>query len=348
MGSELAALVPPPGQRQLTSIPVTRMATGAPLDLTVHAIAGVRPGPKLLLLGGLHGDETASVDVLRRVLYSVDPSCLSGTLLIVPVANPPAFEGKTRNTPQDMIDLNRVFPGSASGWLTERIAARLAELVPQVDCIVDYHSGPIGLSIHYSYLGVQTDVKLTAQVRALAVDHGLEMLYAGPLPAGSLGVYANSLGVVSFAAMVGGDSRLAPSLEGELRRSAINLMKHLGMLPGRPDLPERQWLIRDRQLIRTTVGGLFEPLIGPEGLTKVYPHGTPLGRIFDPSTLEELEVLRAPLEENALLMLRGVASSVHPGDYAYIVAEMKTAEPIHESERLRAELATSRRRGEGA
>ena len=38
-----------------------------------------------------------------------------GELALLPVANPYAFQSLTRNTPLDMSNLNRVFPGSWTG-----------------------------------------------------------------------------------------------------------------------------------------------------------------------------------------------------------------------------------------
>ena len=48
------------------------------------------------------------VERMRRVSFS-------GTILALPCANPLAYESRTRNTPIDMIDLNRVFPGDPGG-----------------------------------------------------------------------------------------------------------------------------------------------------------------------------------------------------------------------------------------
>ncbi len=63
-------------------------------------------------------------------------------------------------------------------------------------------------------------------------------------------------------------------------------------------------------------------------LNKVVPKGTVLARIRNPLTLEIIEEITAPCEQSLLLMQRSLLSKVHPGDYAYIIAELATAEKI--------------------
>jgi predicted deacylase len=286
----------------------------------MHVVTGLRPGPTLALVGGLHGDEHASVDLLRRIVRSVDPTKLSGTLVVIPMANPLAFESGTRNTPQDALDLNRQFPGSKSGWVSEQIAA--------ADCIVDYHSGMDNLQIHYTYMGSHSDASVAAQLKALSIAHGLEYIFGGGFNAGSLSAYASSVGIPAFSAMVGGGLGTDPRLEVQGIHGARNVMRHLGMLAGHPELPERQWLIRDRQLLRFKTGGMFVPNVGPGALCSRVARGYVLGAVVDPRTFEELEAVVAPFEDNALLLLRSCLAKVHPGDYAFITADMATAEPI--------------------
>ena len=47
--------------------------------MPVIVIRGARPGHRLLLTAGIHGDELNGIDVLHRMAASVDPATLSGT-----------------------------------------------------------------------------------------------------------------------------------------------------------------------------------------------------------------------------------------------------------------------------
>ena len=79
---------------------------------------------------------------IRKLLMQTTLDELQGTLRIVPVCNPFAMEADARNAPFDSLDLNRVFPGSADGSHTERIAAILTEhAINGANIAIDLHGG---------------------------------------------------------------------------------------------------------------------------------------------------------------------------------------------------------------
>ena len=91
--------------------------------IPVSVIHGARPGPVLALTAGVHGQEYTPILALQRVVRDLDPKSLSGTLILVHVANMPSFLRRTiYYSPVDGHNLNRVFPGRPDGTLSERIA----------------------------------------------------------------------------------------------------------------------------------------------------------------------------------------------------------------------------------
>jgi len=66
------------------------------------------PGPPLLLMGGIHGDEPASVDALLHLLERLPPAGLPPFWLL-PAANPDGLRSGRKNSARD-VDLNRNFP----------------------------------------------------------------------------------------------------------------------------------------------------------------------------------------------------------------------------------------------
>ena len=123
---EIATEAIAPGQRQHLEIPVARLATGTMLSLPVIVVNGIEAGPRLWLSAAIHGDEINGVEIIRQVLEQVNPQRLKGTLIAVPIVNVFGFVEQSRYLP-DRRDLNRSFPGSATGSL----AARLAQLFMQ-------------------------------------------------------------------------------------------------------------------------------------------------------------------------------------------------------------------------
>ncbi|RWH51687.1 MAG: peptidase M14 [Mesorhizobium sp.] len=98
-------------------------------------------GSRLLITGGCHGDELEGPIVARRLIEWLPEAQTCGRVIIIPVLNPPAVRAWSRNTPIDGLNLNRVFPGSPDGSVTERIADAISRLVlPMADTVFDLHS----------------------------------------------------------------------------------------------------------------------------------------------------------------------------------------------------------------
>ena len=102
---------------------------------------GLKKGPHLLIFGAIHGNEpcgTAGIRKCMELLGNGSLPLLAGTLTLVPVCNPRAFEQKKRFTEEN---LNRVFcrhdhPKSYE----QRLANELTALVDECDYLLDLHS----------------------------------------------------------------------------------------------------------------------------------------------------------------------------------------------------------------
>lgn len=99
-------------------------------------------GPTVLLTAGNHGDEYHGPLALTKLVHDIDAAKVSGRMIVVPYMNQPAFAAGTRNSPIDGANLNRVFPGSPTGSVTEKIADYLTRyLLPIADAVIDLHDG---------------------------------------------------------------------------------------------------------------------------------------------------------------------------------------------------------------
>jgi predicted deacylase len=108
---------------RLERLPLTVLASGVEVALVLHELVGRRgDGPTLGLSAAIHGDEAVGVEILYHLRRRLDPEALRGRVVMLPCANPLAYQANTRNTPLDMTNLNRVFPGDAGGWFTEQLA----------------------------------------------------------------------------------------------------------------------------------------------------------------------------------------------------------------------------------
>ena len=112
------------GSKRTVDVPIARVPSGTLESLPVAVVHGSRPGPTICLSGALHGDELNGVAIVRKLLLTLDPKKISGTVLAVPIVNVFGVISGSRYLP-DRRDLNRSFPGSARGSLAARLVPPL-------------------------------------------------------------------------------------------------------------------------------------------------------------------------------------------------------------------------------
>ncbi len=146
-------------------------------EIPLTTIRGARPGPVLALVAGNHGYEYPPILALQRLLPLIDPAHLDGTILMVHVANMPSFLGRTVYfSPVDGKNLNRVYPGSTGGTVSERIAyAVTTEVIEKADYLLDLHCGDGNESLRpYVYQTVTADPEMNAKIARLALAFGID------------------------------------------------------------------------------------------------------------------------------------------------------------------------------
>ena len=109
-----------PGKKHSFFFQGVQMGTGQHWYVPVVVAKGARPGKRVLLISGVHGDEISPVDAVQRVMAQLDPAQMDGTVTAVYDVSRPAKEGTTRMWPTaqwggQLIDLNRVWPGNQNG-----------------------------------------------------------------------------------------------------------------------------------------------------------------------------------------------------------------------------------------
>lgn len=303
--------------RELHWIDVGTLATGLPLRIAVHELRGDRDGPAVGITASIHGDEVTPVEAVRRLLAGLSPSDIAGRLLVAPIVNPLAFQAHTRHTPQDMQNLNRVFPGDADGWLTEQIGRKFVDgFLDGLDVLLDLHAGGALATVDYAY--IDND-------EALSRTFDTPILYRGPGYQGTLSAEAVARGircvVTEFGGGLVGDELYVESTLSGL----INALRHVGMLQGEVVDFGPKMIVDELAVIRPHHGGLLVPEYDVDQLGTAVERGALLGTIVNAQTFETLEEIRAPLDESLLILLRGVTTRIEAGDYAYIIGNGATS-----------------------
>ncbi|HLN93356.1 MAG TPA: succinylglutamate desuccinylase/aspartoacylase family protein, partial [Thermoanaerobaculia bacterium] len=109
-----------PGQKVYGAIEVPAgVDPGTRIDVAV--VRGAKPGPVLAVVSGAHGTEYASIVTVSKLIQTLEPATISGTVILVPLVNVASFEQKVPHVnPVDGKSMNRFYPGKADGTQTER------------------------------------------------------------------------------------------------------------------------------------------------------------------------------------------------------------------------------------
>jgi uncharacterized protein len=109
--------------------------------LRAHHFAGFAPGPQLIVLGAVHGNETAGTRGALRVLAELDSGAWRverGRLTLVPVTNPLAYERGTRMGERNLN--RRLLPTDEPRAYEDHIANTLCPWLAAHDVLLDLHS----------------------------------------------------------------------------------------------------------------------------------------------------------------------------------------------------------------
>jgi predicted deacylase len=132
-----------------------QMPTGQNWYVSVIVVHGAKPGKRVALISGVHGDEMSPVHTIHGVISQLDPVQMSGTVLAVLDVSRPALEAMERRWPNSalgigLIDINREWPGNENGASApSRHAGLLFNrlLRPNTDYALDFHTGTTGLDV---------------------------------------------------------------------------------------------------------------------------------------------------------------------------------------------------------
>src|SRR3954471_10302608 len=234
---EIGPLGASPGSRVAGVVPVD--VGTATLQIPVAIIHGSRPGPRVAVTAGIHGAEDVSIAALREVVFGLDPSVVTGSLVAVLTANPSAFAARAIYVnPLDGLNLNRQFPGDANGSPTHRLAHWLATtVIAGSDAFVDMHCGDMNEAL-VSFTGIEETLNATvdARSRELAEAYGLRYLLIGPSP-GTTTTAAAGLGIPAVLGEVVGQGRWPPDDVALHAAGFRRVLRAAGLVDDAPDTP---------------------------------------------------------------------------------------------------------------
>ncbi len=276
-----------PGTEAVVRLDVGRLPSGNRIQISLFVYRAMQPGPVVLVMGGLHGDEINGVEIVRQAITSgLFRNLRAGSVIAVPVVNVFGFIHFSRDVREGK-DVNRIFPGNQRGSLASRMAHMIARTVfPHAQIVIDFHTG--GAS-RYNYPQVRF-TKASEESLFLATLFGSRFILEKPVIRGSLRKVARDLNIPMLIYEGGEALRLdqfciEKGLQGLRRILAFSQM----IVPqtGNPAAEECVFVEKSSWL-RASRAGIFS-WTKPSGARIV--KGEPLGYIADPFGSKTVPVL---------------------------------------------------------
>lgn len=276
------------GSSVFLEMEVAKLHTRNHISVPVIIERAKEDGPVLLLLAGVHGDETNGVAIVRDIIRKKYNRPERGTIICIPVLNSFGYLNQTREFP-DGRDLNRMFPGSASGSLASQFAYKfMKEIAPHVDYVLDFHTGG---AARENYPNVRYGGGQPVNAALVEVFNAPFTVHSNYIPK-SIRDAINKLGKPILLFEGGKSLQLDPFVVEVGVEGAMNVMKYLKMHSGEVVKKHVPVVVKKSNWIRAPYSGLFESVVknGSFATKK-----TVLGRISDPYGEFE-KIVKAPAD----------------------------------------------------
>jgi len=261
-------IVAGPGEIKSGYLPVPEK-DGIGTRIPVSVINGSKPGKVLALVAGVHGYEYPPILALYRLKNRIDPEALSGTLILVHIANLQSFQKRIiYYNPHDWKNLNRVFPGDPEGTISQRVAHVLKEeVVDRCDYLIDMHCGDGNEAlIPYTYWMISGNEEQDELSKKMALAFGIKYIIIDKSRTKDISQskYLGNTAVLFQKPAITTESGYLGKTDEESivrnTRGALSVMRLLGMIQGEPDMVSDPIWIDKYEVIYSTQDGLFYPL----------------------------------------------------------------------------------------
>jgi len=210
--------------------------SGQPWLVSVAVLQGAKPGKRVTLVSGVHGDEMSSIHAVQTIMNGLDPAVMSGTVMAVFDISRPAIESMGRRWPNsgrgaDLVDLNRVWPGDENG---PSAPARHAGLLfnrlirPNSDFVLDFHTGTTGIDAAAFHLADMS----VPEVRAMAELFPIDQIFDNTGYPGLLTDALAQVGIPAFTPEIGNARSLDLSMIPLFLEGTMNVLKLHGIIDG--------------------------------------------------------------------------------------------------------------------
>jgi uncharacterized protein len=228
---------------------------------------GTKPGKRLGLQAGVHGDELNGTRAIHQLFENLDPKQLSGSVVAVIGANSTGLLANSRyfqlqHDSGGGVDFNRIWPGKPDGNAAEQQVYRLFNGIwlGNIDAAIDLHTQSTGTAYP---LYIYADYRV-AGAKELAERIPADIIKIDPGEPGAAEQAFNEAGIPSITLEIGAAKSYQPELIARALAGIDNIMKHYGMLPGKSGRDAKRqdtFIGNETRSIRAQQGGFSEVLV---------------------------------------------------------------------------------------
>ncbi len=292
-----------PGQK--TSGTQTLNLQGHTTELPIFLINGQAAGPTLVVTGGIHGAEYASIEAALRLGRTLEPRQLRGRVIIVPVVDMPAFKARSIYLcPIDGRNPNRFFPGNPNGTAVEQLDHWLVEnVMKQGNYYLDLHGGDLNEAlVPFTLFQKFGNKELDAKSLEIARVFGIRYLVSSEVK-GSTTSAAAMLGIPGILAESGGQGVWQEEHIAAHTNGLNRVMRHLGLIQGPPPEPLPTVVMDQFVWLRSEHDGYYYSRVQVGDTVR---KGQDLGRVAD-FLGNTLQPITAPLDGTVLFLVSSLA-----------------------------------------
>lgn len=243
-------------------------------SIPAWVVVGLKPGPRVSVVGALRGFETTAALAAARLAAGLDPAALMGSVVIVPVLRPAGRLSRTGRPGRSWH-----FPGDAAGKRAARDTfALFSDVVVGASALVVLdvpRRGRRGAVVARGPLG-------DPRVRRLARGSGAAVMFATSGKSQGLLAAAAAASVPGIQLSAAGDARTAESLARAARAviaaaGVLGRSGEAGLATALPADPSDEPMTSSREVrVRAAIDGFFETDVAPGETAQAR---SPLGRV---------------------------------------------------------------------
>jgi uncharacterized protein len=293
------------GEKASGYVQVAKTASGYDVSFPVTIINGKGEGPVFVADAAMHGTEVIGTATISRFYRKTDPQKMHGTFIGVPIVNMWAFEAWHRlPTLFDSFDLEQLFPGDASGSITERLAFTFFEQIARkADYLLDFHGQDQYWQPTFAALvpvpsksGINTEIY--EQCLRLATVFGVDQIWRVNKPRALPETLMKQKSTPAISLEFGGTgdfNRIEEYIE--LATTGLeNVLSYVGITDSgneKNSKKNRDVSILDLEVVSNNNGGMWRTNSRVRDRVK---EGQLLGTILDSVTAEPIEEISAPFD----------------------------------------------------